>query len=67
MSIWKRTVLGLLAFASCPILFATHIIGGVLTYSHQGGNDYEITLKLYRDCGPANSNGTGFDPSAFTT
>ena len=64
MTSWKRTVICLLAFACSPLLFATHIIGGVMTYTHVGADDYLITLKLYRDCGPANSNGTGFDPSA---
>jgi gliding motility-associated-like protein len=57
-----------LALACCLLLLsgagsATHIIGGELTYNDLGGNDYAITMKLYRDCGPANSNGTGFDPT----
>jgi gliding motility-associated-like protein len=30
--------------------FATHIVGGEIFYDHIGGNDYRITLKLYRDC-----------------
>ncbi len=29
---------------------ATHIIGGEITYVCLGGNEYEITLKVYRDC-----------------
>ncbi|NPA33372.1 MAG: hypothetical protein GXO48_00375 [Chlorobi bacterium] len=29
---------------------ATHIMGGVITYRWLGGNDYEITLVLFRDC-----------------
>lgn len=32
-------------------LFATHIVGGSLTYQNIGGNNYVVTLKLYRDCG----------------
>ncbi len=44
-------------------VYATHIIGGELTYVNQGNTDFEFTLKLYRDCGPGNTNGTGFDPS----
>lgn len=32
------------------ILYATHISGGDLTYKPIGGNQYEITLVLYRDC-----------------
>jgi len=46
------------------LLQATHIIGGNMYYDHLGGNQYRITLVLYRDCGPDNANGTGFDPSA---
>lgn len=30
--------------------FATHIVGGEIFYDHMGGNNYRITLKLYRDC-----------------
>lgn len=33
-------------------LKATHIVGGALTYVHNGGNNYTITCKLYRDCRP---------------
>lgn len=57
-------------------LFATHIVGGSLTYQYLGGSTYVVTLKLYRDCGagtaafPANvpitvrgNNGTTFTPS----
>lgn len=29
---------------------STHIVGGVLTYVHNGGLSYTVTLKLYRDC-----------------
>ncbi len=30
--------------------FATHIVGGDMYYDCLGGNNYQITLKLYRDC-----------------
>lgn len=30
--------------------FATHIVGGEIFYDCLGGNNYRITLKLYRDC-----------------
>ncbi len=39
---------------------ATHIIGGELFYDHLGGSQYQVTLKLYRDCNSA----TAFDASA---
>ncbi|MEW6470004.1 MAG: PKD domain-containing protein [Bacteroidota bacterium] len=31
---------------------ATHIVGGSLNYTHNGGDSYTVTLKLYRDCCP---------------
>ncbi|MFN0213407.1 MAG: gliding motility-associated C-terminal domain-containing protein [Saprospiraceae bacterium] len=31
-------------------LFATHIVGGEITYRCVGNNFYEITLTVYRDC-----------------
>lgn len=30
--------------------FATHIVGGTLTYDYLGGNQYRIYLTVYRDC-----------------
>lgn len=30
--------------------FATHIVGGEIYYDCLGGNNYRITLKVYRDC-----------------
>src|SRR5882762_7523125 len=52
-----------LFFTSTAILFplqvfASHIVGGELTYECLGNNNYLITLKVYRDC----FNGTtGYD------
>ncbi len=40
---------------------ATHLVGGEMTYTCLGDNIYEIQLVIYRDCGPTNTNGTGFD------
>lgn len=31
-------------------LCATHIVGGEMTYRHLGGDAYEVTLTVYRDC-----------------
>lgn len=42
----------------------THLIGGELFYSWSGSDTYEVTLKMYRDCGPGNTNQTGFDADA---
>ncbi|MBK9175560.1 MAG: gliding motility-associated C-terminal domain-containing protein [Flavobacteriales bacterium] len=52
---------GLLTALMCSVTAsnATHIIGGELYYDHLGGSQYQVTLKLYRDC-----TGIVFDPSA---
>ena len=39
----------------------THVLGGEMFYDKLAGNQYRVTLKLYRDCGPGNTNSTGFD------
>jgi gliding motility-associated-like protein len=60
-----RTLLVLTAWlAAFGVARATHIIGGEMFYEHLGGNQYRVTLKLYRDCGPDNTNNTGFDLQA---
>jgi len=50
-----------LAFPIALAASGTHIIGGEMYYDHLGGSQYRVTLKLFRDCGPDNTNGTGFD------
>ena len=40
---------------------APHLVGGQMTYTCLGDNLYENQLVIYRDCGPTNTNGTGFD------
>lgn len=71
------TLLLALAFLLSPLFtWATHIVGGSLTYVHNGGSNYTVTLKLYRDCGPGTAgfpgtvnvvvegyNGAEFNPS----
>ncbi|MBK7871705.1 MAG: gliding motility-associated C-terminal domain-containing protein [Saprospiraceae bacterium] len=43
--------LSLLIAIGLPIAAkATHIVGGEITYRCLGNNQYEITLKVYRDC-----------------
>jgi hypothetical protein len=34
---------------------ATHIVGGVITYTYNGGNNYTVSMILYRDCGAGNA------------
>ena len=43
---------------------ATHIVGGELYYEQVGPEEYIVTLIVYRDCGPTNTNETGFDEVA---
>lgn len=51
----------LLLFFFLPVVSqAWHIIGGEMYYTSLGGNTYEITLKVYRDCNSA----TPFDNPA---
>jgi gliding motility-associated-like protein len=45
------------------VVQGTHIIGGEIFYDKLAGDQYRVTLDLYRDCGPANTNNTGFDAS----
>jgi gliding motility-associated-like protein len=44
---------------------ATHIVGGEMFYDQQGIGQYLVTLELYRDCSPSNTQGTGFDNTAW--
>ena len=50
--------------ATCFQANATHLIGGDISYECLGNNQYEVTLNIYRDCGPNNTTGTGFDADA---
>lgn len=46
----KKLFLTGILFATLLPSFASHIVGAELSYSCNGGNNYHITLKLYRDC-----------------
>ncbi len=46
-------------------LSATHLVGGEISYVCLGDNSYEITLTIYRDCGPSSL--AAFDDPAFIT
>lgn len=74
--IWIIILISLVPFLS----HATHVVGGSLTYVYNGGSNYTITLKLYRDCGPGtaalpgsvtikivDNNGLSFNPSKNVT
>lgn len=46
-----RTLTLSLLFAPSLVL-ASHVIGGEMYYDYLGGEQYQFTVKLYRDCGP---------------
>ena len=52
----------LASMASFSESYATHIIGGEMIYRHLGGDAYEVTLIVYRDCNPS---AAGFDDPAL--
>ncbi|MCW3076788.1 MAG: hypothetical protein JWO32_1397 [Bacteroidetes bacterium] len=54
----KRFLYLIFCLCSCAQLFSFHIVGGEIIYDALGGNNYRITLKVYRDCF---SNGAQFD------
>ena len=57
----KKLYLFFLLLLTPLLSHSTHLIGGEMTYTCLGNNQYEIQLVIYRDCGPTNTNGTGFD------
>lgn len=44
---------------------ATHIVGGEIGYKCLGGNQYEITLRVFRDCYNANPTALFDDPGVI--
>ncbi|MGB3074715.1 MAG: T9SS type A sorting domain-containing protein [Chitinophagales bacterium] len=58
----KKVILLVAAIGFSISSFATHIIGGEMSYQYLGNNVYHVTLKVYRDC----LNGVpGFDDPAI--
>ena len=47
-----------------PSAQAAHLVGGEITYTCNGGNNYTIRLRVYRDC---NSGGAQFDNTVTFT
>lgn len=62
LTIARLSVFVLFALCIQGKAMATHIVGGELYYDCLGGNQYKITLKIYRDCGP-NSQAPFDDPA----
>jgi len=47
----KRILIALaLIFTGIINTYATHLMGGEITYKHIANDDYEVTLIVYRDC-----------------
>ncbi len=59
-----RTATAFLFLLFASTSYGTHLIGGELFYTWTSGDNFEVTLKMYRDCGPGNTNQTGFDATA---
>ncbi|SFT65847.1 gliding motility-associated C-terminal domain-containing protein [Lishizhenia tianjinensis] len=45
-----KTILILSWLLISSLSFASHIVGGEIYYDNLGGNQYRVTIKLYRDC-----------------
>lgn len=60
----KLCLLGL-AFAAPSSIWATHIVGGDLTYRCIGNDRYEVTLMVYRDCNFGNPEAIFDDPASI--
>ncbi|HUM48392.1 MAG TPA: T9SS type A sorting domain-containing protein, partial [Chitinophagales bacterium] len=57
----KTILLPFIAFLASFSSYATHIIGGEMSYPYLGNDVYHITLKVYRDC--LNGQATLDDPA----
>ncbi|MFN8317541.1 MAG: hypothetical protein U0T32_13920, partial [Chitinophagales bacterium] len=40
----------ILLFLSVQFAWASHFMGGEITYEYLSGNDYKVRLKIIRDC-----------------
>ena len=53
-----KTLIYLLAFSILThALSASHLVGGNISYERIGGDNYKITVTLFRDCRPTNQGG----------
>src|SRR5690606_2022774 len=60
----KWAAIGIFILISGTQAFATHIVGGEITYRCLGNNRYEIILTVYRDCFYGDPK-AGFDDPAW--
>lgn len=56
----RTLLLALSFFGFTSTLSAAHLVGGEISYICKGGGNYEVTLRIYRDCA---SGGAAFDGS----
>ncbi len=49
-SFWLVSILFVFLVQFPNALFATHVQGGDITFKCLGGNQYRVTMSLYRDC-----------------
>jgi hypothetical protein len=45
-----RTLLFIIIFIAPTMTFAGHIAGASMSYLDMGGNQYEVSVRIYRDC-----------------
>lgn len=56
-TIMRKLLVFIILFGFSSPSFASHIVGGDLTYICLPGNQYRFTLSIYRDCRPPNLGG----------
>lgn len=59
-----KKLLSILCMLFAGHLMANHLVGGEISYTCMGGFNYQIHLRIYRDC---NSTGAPFDQQAAIT
>jgi gliding motility-associated-like protein len=64
LKLFLAVILFMFCCIASDVCRATHIVGGEMNYSYLGNNVYLIELTVFRDCGPSNTLGTGFDEEA---
>lgn len=57
----KKCLIVFLLLLNPHVSFATHLLGGEMTYRCLGDGLYEIEIVMYVDCGPSNINNQTFD------
>ena len=50
----KFLILIAVIFSGITSSYASHLMGAEITYTHVSGDDYEVTLVVYRDCSGIN-------------